>query len=196
MKELDAINSMLRLIGSSPVNSIDTKHPDVVDAKAALEQSSAQLQSSRWWFNTDYSVEFVREQDNRIRVPTFVTEVTTSDRDFIIRGDYMYDKRANTYQFDTNLICDTLSSFEWDMLPIKAKYAILYIASSDFVRDSLGDTNKIGGLSQKISVAMMELNKDNISLSQAHILDRRRVLRARAGVRPYYRGGVRFHGDV
>lgn len=196
MKELDAINSMLRLIGSSPVNSVDTKLPDVVDARDMLKQTSAQMQSSRWWFNTDYSVLLVRELDKRIQVPEFVTEITAEDRNVIMRDGHLYDKDHNTYQFDMDIMCDTLSTLAWESLPIKAKFFILYQGSADFVRDSIGDTQKVADLLRKAEISMMELNKSNITNSRVNVLDRQRVLRARAGFRPYHRGGVRFYGDV
>jgi len=34
MNELETLNMLLRLIGSSPVNSLNTDHPDAANAKA------------------------------------------------------------------------------------------------------------------------------------------------------------------
>lgn len=51
MTLLEAVNLYLRSMGESPVDTIATTHPLVLDILAHLELTSAEVQARAWWFN-------------------------------------------------------------------------------------------------------------------------------------------------
>ena len=51
MLELDAINMMLRAIGSTPVNNVEIPQPDVANARRTLDRNRKSAQKRGWWFN-------------------------------------------------------------------------------------------------------------------------------------------------
>ena len=52
MEKLEAVQMLLRAIGSSPVNSLNVAHPDVANALNSLERLRKSVQKRGWWFNT------------------------------------------------------------------------------------------------------------------------------------------------
>ena len=53
MDELEAVNMLLRAIGSSPIVNIDVRHPDAANAIASLDRIRKRMQRRGWWFNLD-----------------------------------------------------------------------------------------------------------------------------------------------
>ena len=70
--ELQAVNTMLSVIGEAPVNSITgTTTVDVSVAKNILDETSMSIQSQGWNFNTNYEYKSLSlDSDNKIPLPS------------------------------------------------------------------------------------------------------------------------------
>lgn len=194
MEELEALNMLLRLIGSSPVNAIDTAHPDAANARATLDRIRKSTQKSGWWFNTDYSVTFQPDENKEIRIPKEVSTAVFNDR-YVVRGKKLYDKYNQTFQFTDNVTANkTIRRLDWDDMPESVQLYCSYYAGAQFVRDEIEDQVKKSDLERDAGLAMLDVKKEHLEQGQYNVFNKPRVARARLSVMPYNRGSARFYG--
>ncbi len=192
MDELETLNMLLRLIGSSAVNSLDTDHPDAANAKSTMKRVSRRVQRRGWWFNIDYGVEYQPDSNGFIKVPKGISSLVSTNN-IVTRGKRLYDKTANSYTFTSPVTATrTIRILDWDDLPEVVQEHAAYYAASEFVRDELEDPAKEQSLQQSAAASAMDMGKQDLEESQHNIFQKARVRRARQGVRPYYRGASRF----
>ena len=66
--KLQAINTMLSVIGESPVNSFATNATgDVAISKNILDEVLKEVQTDGWNWNTEHNVEFPVDVDGKLR---------------------------------------------------------------------------------------------------------------------------------
>ncbi|QPI17699.1 putative tail tubular protein A [Alteromonas phage vB_AmeP_R8W] len=186
MDELEALNMLLRLIGSSPVNSLDTPHPDAANAKVTLDRVRRQTQRTSWWFNTDYGVTLYRDDKNEIVVPKEYASVVFVDDYLVLRGGKVYNKinQTNKHESDVEayLVIQTL---DWDNMPKIAQDYCAYTAGAQFIRDELEDSNKARELKEDAARSYVDLKNQDLTENKYNMFNKARVVKARAGVRPY-----------
>jgi hypothetical protein len=196
MDELEALNMLLRLIGSSPVNSLDTDHPDAANARATLTRVSRRIQRRGWWCNIDYNVTFSPDNTGQIKVPDTVSSFVAEDHHLVPRGNKLYNKLTNTYTFSSNVTARRIVRvLEWDEMPPLMQDYCAYFAGAEFVRDEIEDANKEASLQRSAASSLLDLKKQELEEGQYNIFSKSRVVQARAGTRPYSRGSVRFFND-
>ena len=187
MDELEAMNMLLRAIGSSPVTSLETLHPDAVNARTTLNRIRRQAQKRGWWFNIDYCVAFTPDPlSGEVHIPSTISKVVFENKYLIARGDKLYDKFNQTYVFSGNQQAVRVQYVTpWDEMPESLREYVTYLAAAHFVRDELEDNNKVQSFREEAGVAMIDVKKDDLEQGQYNIFDKARVIRARIGVRPY-----------
>ena len=198
MTELEALNMLLRLIGSSPVNDITTPHPDVSNARTTLDRVRKQAQRRGWWYNIDYGTKLTPNASKEVIIPKELTSVVACNRNYIKRGNKLYNKDDNTFQFtETTVdIHRTIRLLDWDDMPDCVQYYCAYLAASEFVRDELEDPQKQLELQQSAGLQMLDIKKQDLEEGQYNVFQNARISRARGGVRPYARNNVgRFYGS-
>lgn len=196
MDELEAVNTLLRNIGTSPVNSLTVGHPDVQAARTVLDQTRKRIQRRGLWFNTDYDVLLQPEATTKKILVQNVVELDINNREIIKRGDYLYNRLYQTYQFDGPVTVRKMVQYvEWDDLPDVAKEYAVYRAGAQFVRDELEDESLVRDLKEEARLAQIEMEAQHLRSQQLNSFQHQRIARARGGVRPYHSGnGRRFHG--
>lgn len=186
MKELEAMNVLLRAIGSSPVNSLETPHPDAANAKSTLKRIREQAQNRGWWFNIDYDVLLTKDEVGEIPIPSYISSLKMLDRNFVKRGDKLYDKVNQTYKINCDVIAKVIIRIvEWDELPQSMQQYITYFAASQFIRDELEDPTKERAFQESAGMAMLDIKKQDLEEGQYNMFDRPQFQRNRAGIRPY-----------
>jgi len=185
MSELEALNMLLRLIGSSPVSSVDTNHPDVANAMACLTRNNKKAQKRGWWFNTSYNVMYSPDVAGNIIIPSQILSVLTTDVNIVKRGTKLYNNYTSSFTFsETVTVIREIRLLEWEDLPSCMQEFIVYTAGAEFVRDELEDPNKEASLKQDAGLAMIDIKTEelkSLEINQFHV---NRIARARAGVRP------------
>lgn len=142
--ELEAVNVMLSNIGESPVNSLNDQ--DVVDAGVAhtiLLSMNREVQSSGWWFNTDFNRKFLPNTENKIALPVNILRVDTSGRDrlsknLVQRGKYLYDPDNHTFNISTPVILTVVVGLSFEDIPETARRFITLRASRVFQERIVG----------------------------------------------------------
>lgn len=188
MSELEALNMLLRLIGSPPVNDVTTNHPDAANARATLNRQRNQLQKRGWWYNLDYNLIYQPDIDGRIRIADEITTIIMEDKSLIKRGKFLYDKQTQTYNIGVSVCAyRTVRVLDWDDMPDVMQDYVAYKAGVQFVRDELEDAGKERSVEIDAQRAELAVKKQDLEEGRYNIRLQARVLRARGGVRPYER---------
>jgi hypothetical protein len=143
--KLEAVNTILSAVGSSPVNSLaGAQSNDVRVALSTLDEISREVQAVGWHFNTDENVLLVPDgTTSEITLPASVVrcdleDVNANGLDIAQRGQRLYDRTNRTYQFSASLKATTVSLLDWDELPESARRYIVIRAARIFTDRMVG----------------------------------------------------------
>ena len=185
MSELETLNMLLRLIGSSAVNVLETDHPDAANARATMLRISRRAQRKGWWFNIDYNVELQPNSNNEIEVNKSYSSVVIANTDIVTRGDRLYNRQTQDGRFEAPVIATRIVKIlEWDDMPEVMTEYCAYLAASEFVRDELEDPQKEASLAQSATGSFMDLKKQELEEGQYNIFNKPRVRRVLQGIQP------------
>ena len=137
--KLEAVNSMLGHIGESPVNSIsssDALPVSAVTAISVLDETSREVQSEGWHFNTEVEVTLERNDDNTITLAedTDIIDIDSYDctKDVVLRGLSLFDRGENLSTFTADLKVNLTRLFAFESLPEHARRYIALKAARVF----------------------------------------------------------------
>ena len=147
--ELDAINTMLSVIGEAPVNTLTGTLPaDVALAYNTLEEVTREVQLTGWHFNTEENYPLLpKPGSGEIHLPANVVEVTLIDpdsRDIVQRGRKLYDRANHTYKFTETVEASILSVLPFDELPEVFRWYVTVRASRKFQDKAVGSSEQHG----------------------------------------------------
>lgn len=104
--ELEAVNLMLATIGESPVSTlVQSGQVDAVIAHQTLTETSIDIQSRGWRFNTDKGYPLKREAAAPWHIPAPANAAridlvgADSHLDLTVRGGKLWDRRGHTFSF-------------------------------------------------------------------------------------------------
>lgn len=142
--ELEAVNTLLRAIGESPVSTlVGDVGVDVVTARATINEIMKAVQVEGWLFNTEYDYPLTRNVDWEIPVPLNALVVDVPRHKYptidpIWRGTKLYDRKNHTYVFDQNLEARVVFALPFEEMPESARHYITYRAARKFENTSQG----------------------------------------------------------
>ena len=171
--ELKIINTLLGVIGESPVNQIDLGHPDVVSALDIWTEYSDEIQSNGWWYNLE-TWELQADTEGKVNLPPDVIAVDGPNIDYIKKGRYLYDKGEHTYDFsdasDSDLTLNLLTAWEVDEVPPVMFNYILSIAKLKMLMNFAFDANKATELKEEGQKRYFLVQKHNLRFSKPNKL--------------------------
>lgn len=166
--KLEAVNTMLALVGEDAVNSLTTNvSADVAMAIRTIEEANRQLQSRGWHWNTDIEVTITADSNSRYAWQTDWIRVDTdtfrySDVDLVRRGQFLYNtartKNTNVISRGT-LKVDIVRYLAWEALPETVRNAIMVRSARVFAYRALGDELRSGYAKVDEDDAMEVLNQ-------------------------------------
>lgn len=137
--ELDAVNAMLSSIGESLINDFDDKFADAAVARDLLTQEVRALQNATWVFNTELEYALKPDSSKQINLPQNVLRVINIDSadaavpsDVVQRGQKLYDRRRQSYEFNSTVICDLVVALQFDEMPEAARRFVFVRAARKF----------------------------------------------------------------
>jgi hypothetical protein len=132
MSDLQAVNMMLTSIGEQPIGNLNESGlQDASIAQDILHNTSRQVQSRGWIFNTD--LQKVLSPDNasgdggKIEVGKNVLRIDTTSKkrsntsDVVERAGYLYDREKNTNVFTDDVTVDQVVFLPFNSLPEAAR---------------------------------------------------------------------------
>lgn len=142
--ELEAINTILSVIGESPISSLSdiSSVADAVIAQSTLSEVNRQVQTKGWHFNTEEDYSLSPTVSGEIVVPSNFLRVDTygDDRetDVVQRGSRLYNKKEHTYTFTKSLKCEVVVLLPFEELPQAARHYITIKAARVFQSRTVG----------------------------------------------------------
>lgn len=145
LTELEALNMMLTAADEAPVQSITQPgHYPLSIAKAVLDDTSRVVQTVGWAFNTEYEFPLTKDVSGNINIGSNVLSVDVDDKwtqvDPIQRGTRLYDRKAHSYTFTTDLTATIILLLDWTDIPQAARQYIAVRAARAYqARMQAGD---------------------------------------------------------
>ena len=144
--ELEAVNVILGSIGESPVNSIVNTGLLYVDvAVGILNETSREVQSSGWTFNTEVAYPLTPDVNSALVLPANTLKINTqtfSDLSKVVtrRGSKVYDITNHTTIFSSGAKVDLVLYLPFTDLPESARQYIITKAARRFQARFLGSS--------------------------------------------------------
>lgn len=101
--ELDVVNACLATMGERPLSTINEPHAWVGAALRQLEKSNSDAQDTGRWFNTENKTVVPTVGTGFITFTEDIVGVRTYSRDYILRGNRLYDLVNGTFVFTASL---------------------------------------------------------------------------------------------
>ncbi len=172
--ELEAVNTILSIMGESPVNSLSVEGDLYVErAQSALKEMSREVQSKGWYFNRDYEYSLAKDVDGKISIPLNALEVTPDgdnyEDPFVSRGDFLYDIEDQTYVFTAAVSCTIVWFLDWTNLPQAARRYITIRAARAAQERLVGSENVHKFTMDDEKMALNELMRNELRAVRANV---------------------------
>lgn len=138
--ELDAVNTILGVIGEAPVNSLEVAGMASVDvARQILHDVSREIQGQDWEFNSETSYSLPLTLEGYIQVPPNILKIDVTDTWLqkylpVQRGTRLYDRKNHTYVFPEALDFDVVWFLPFEELPEQLRRYVTIRAARVFQR--------------------------------------------------------------
>ena len=177
--QLEAVNTMLSMIGEAPVNSLTGTLPlDATIANNTLTEISREVQSAGWHFNTEHKVTLSRDNNNKIPLATNIMRVdldpsrySRGTLDVVKRGNFLYEKIEHKFTFDEALDATVIYYLEFDELPENVKRYITIRAGRIFADRVVGEQQLHGFTQQEELNALAVLKQEEADTANHNIFD-------------------------
>ena len=176
--ELQAVNTMLSVIGEAPVNSITgTTTVDVSVAKNILDETSMSIQSQGWNFNTTYNYKSLSlDADNKVPLPLNCVKADSNKAyrhfNYTIRNGFLYDMEKDTDVFTSApSSVDLVLVQQFEHLPEYARRYITMKASRRFASRFIGDNQITQLIGQDENEALMAFHQADSQEADINMLN-------------------------
>lgn len=189
---LEAINTLLAAIGSSPVTNTDTpQNADAIIAKNNINRALRDIQTEKWYFNSESDYPLTPDVNGTIHIPNNIINIDFTGRlgegnRFVIRGKKLYDRLNHTFKIDEQLEADVVLCLEYDEIPESAAQYVIARAARRYQEEMLGDPSLRTWTKQDEDTARGKLLDEDLRMRKVSL----GVLPKRD---PIYRMGFRNH---
>ncbi|GJE18761.1 hypothetical protein [Methylobacterium marchantiae] len=135
---LQAVNQMLKAIGRAEIMSLANENmtEDAQSALSMLSDTSVEMQSRGWHFNTDEELLIEPDEQSLIQLPANTISAVVNPRsypaDVTWRGQQLYDRANHTYVFDKPIYVNLTSALPFEQLPQAARWYVMALAGRKF----------------------------------------------------------------
>jgi hypothetical protein len=155
---LQAINTMLSVIGETPVSSTTAPRADAQIANNILDEVTREVLSYGWHFNTERDVEwtpetstgyiYVADPITRVDIDAANTEYDVTVRyNTSVNANLLYNLKDNSYVFGAPVKVMYVILIDFDQLPEEARRYI-FIRAARIFQDRVVGSEKIHGFTQ------------------------------------------------
>lgn len=139
---LDAVNIMLDTINEDAVNQLGSELADAALAERILSETSKEVQSKGWHWNTEPKFPLTPNDDGEIVVPDNILQCDLPARyatDVVVRGTRLYDRVNRTYDFTGKTFeAEIIEGLDFEDMPEPARKYIAIKAARVFQKRILG----------------------------------------------------------
>ncbi len=183
--KLEAVNTMIAVIGEAPVNTLGgTAVPvTVVQAENVLDETSRAIQSEGWHYNTEHEYTFTPDAGtSKIILPSNVLKIDLNpenytDVDAVQRGNTLYDRKNHTDIWSKAVDASVVFQLDFTELPEQFRNYITIKAARIFANRFLGSREIEGfALRDEIEAKARAVDSDSENADRT-IFDNYSVLR-------------------
>jgi hypothetical protein len=148
--ELQAVNTLLSIIGEAPVSSITgNTGVDVSIALQILDETNVEVQSRGWHYNTETEVTLAKDQNNKIPVASNCIQIDASKNyktqfNITFRNGFLYDLENKTDVFTNTPVVDQILVQHFEHIPEYARKLIIIKAGRKFQARMVGSSELAG----------------------------------------------------
>lgn len=176
--ELEAINTILSIIGEAPINSMSSSLSslDVKLAKTCFQEAALTVYAEGWHFNTEQDYVAMPDIiDHKIPIPPNALAVDTmgadADKNVTIRARYLYDLDNHTFIFtEPTITLEVTFILDFEDIPQQARTYITLLAGVLFQQRSLGSQTIDSFAERRIMEARIGLMRLEEEQSDLNIL--------------------------
>lgn len=172
---LAAVNQLLVSIGEQPVATLeDPGLPvDVSLAKNLITETSRNVQTEGWNFNTDYDYPLTPDINGNIAHPSNVLKfdaMPAEQLDLVQRGTRVYNRKDRTFTFTKTVKCEVTWFFPFDELPSAARSYITIRAARVFQDRTVGAVDLHGYQAQDEATARVLFEQASAQSEDSNVL--------------------------
>ena len=175
---LEAVNTLLAVIGEQPVNTLETQQiVEVSMAERTLLEFHKEGQVNGWSWNSEQAYEFTKDNNNEIVVPANVVRWAADAYEwagrFQLRGQRVYDREKRTYSLGSDvtfLKADVVFLLSWDESPEAFNRWVTIRSARVFSGRVLGDSSSFRYTAVDEQAALTALQAVEMDQLQANSL--------------------------
>ena len=184
--KLEAVNTMISVIGEAPVNTItgQTSLPiTAIQALSTLDETSRAVQSEGWHCNTEHEYELTPDSvTSKITLPKNTLKfdldpLLYTDSDPVQRGLKLYDRKNHTELWTKSVKGTITFELEFEDLPEQIRYYVTVKAARIFANRFIGNREIEGfTLREEVEAKARAIDSDSENADRT-IFDNYSVLR-------------------
>jgi hypothetical protein len=182
--KLEAVNTIISVIGEAPVNALGgTAVPvSVVQAEAVLDETNRAVQAEGWHFNTEHEYPLTPNASDKIILPINTLKVDLdpnlyTDSDPVQRGLTLYDRKNHTDIWTKEVKVSITFVLDFTEIPEQFRHYITVKAARVFANRFLGSREIEGfALRDEIEAKARAIDSDSENADRT-IFDHYSVLR-------------------
>lgn len=169
--ELEVINSVLRVAGDNPIQSLDENYQPVFIIRQMIIDVSREMQNKNYWFNTEYCVDLVPNTiTNQITLPFNILNFEPVYDKYVARGLSVYNREDRTVTITDTIVADISLMLEFTELPQVAREYIRAACRLQYNNEYFGGTANAQSLDRDETKALQQLDKLNIENENINML--------------------------
>jgi len=183
--KLNALNTILSVVGEPPINSLTedaSKNADAVIALNILDEISREVQSGGWHFNTENDVPLNPDASGTILITTNIARVDcrypeSAKYDLVLRGTTLYDRKNRTSVFTGTIKATVVYLLDFESLPEPARRLITIRAARVFQDRLVGSPQQNAFTLRDEQMAWISLREFEMDTRDSSIFDNYDVFR-------------------
>lgn len=137
--ELEIVNSMLRAVNNSPVQSLEANiSPDAQSARLLLNDVRKSILAKNWYANSD-TLTVVPNNQKLCLLPDNILKATPRTKGIVDRGGKLYNKITTSYEMFNPVQVDVLFDLPLENIPNDLAEYIMAEAMYQYYRTYGGD---------------------------------------------------------
>jgi len=182
--KLSAVNTLLSIIGESPINSlVPPLTGDASLAESVLNEISTEVQGAGWSWNTMTYSNIPLDSSGHSTLPSNTLAVRFNplsypSQRFVLRGLKLFDRKKNTYDLRgslgvhltgtaSDLVAELVEELEWDNIPETGKRYIMIRAARMFANRAV-TSSSIESYTREDEEQALQTLKRTEDMSQNH----------------------------
>lgn len=176
LTKLEAVNEVLKAVGETKVNSLDSGLADAEAAQDVLATQTRIVLGKGWACNSDYALKLLPDEAGRIRVPDNVLRIDESTRllhvtvRYLDSIPYLYNIKEHSFLFARAVSCDIVYLLDFEELTSQLREYITLCAAMEYQQSELASVQIDKMLEKRRAEALAALEDAEADQEDTNVL--------------------------